>query len=375
MTRRPIILDDGVERATRIKRYNKRLRNIMALLTAIGLAVTSFYFMTIWNKENRAIETRLQTFTELRKSTLSRFLNSLAKETALWAGHESVTQEAQGYIKIWDKMNWPSRTLLRERYHLELDKNKRQADIAEYMALHEKYHTEREKFLQHHGYYDVFYFNLDGDLVYSVTKEADYALNYESGGGKYADTGLGEAFRAARGLGKGQVVFMDYKHYAPSNNDPAAFLASAMYDKTGRKFGVYAIQVPVNKFDEVMQYSSGLGETGESYAVGEDFLMRNNSRLSEENTLLEKKIETIPIKTALKGKSYLGKSKRAGKTTLVAADSLEFLGNKMAIATEMELSELRQPLKPYIWFYLIAIIMVLLFGIVQYYLLRQKTDD
>ncbi len=374
MSRRPIILEDGVEKNVRIRRYNRLVRNAMAVLTMLGLVIATVYFGNIWRQENREIESRLQTFTELRISTLERFLNSLSKETALWANHESITTEAAEYIRIWNDMSWPSRTLLRERYHLGLDKDKKDSDITDYVDFHEQYQPQRQKFLEHHGYYDVFYFNLDGDMVYSVTKEADFALNYDAGGGKYADTGLGEAFRAARGLGKGQVVFMDYTYYAPSNNDPSAFLASAMYGKDGRKFGVYAIQVPVNKFDEVMQYASGLGETGESYVVGKDFLMRNNSRLSEEKTLLEKKIETVAVKAALKGKPYLGKSKRAGRPTLVAADTLEFLDHRMAIATEMELSELREPLRFYIWFYLAALALVFIFGITQYYLLRQKPE-
>ena len=179
-------------------------------------------------------------------------------------------------------------------------------------------------------------------------------------------------FRAARGLDKGAVVYDDFKRYAPSDMAPAAFLGSPIFNNENRKIGVYAIQIPVNKLDDVMQYTSGLGETGETYAVGADFFMRNNSRLSEEKTLLVRKVETQPIKMALAGKSYIGKSKRKGKATLIATQPLEFLDYRIAIATEMELAELRKPLKPYLWFFLMAIGFVLTFGYVQYYLLRQK---
>ena len=372
MTRRPIILDDDIKKDKRVKAHNKRLRVILSVITLLVLSVTSLYFYNIWQSENRAIEDRLQTFTELRKSTLSRFMNSLGKETALWANHESVVDEVSGYIDIWDKMDWPARSRLRQLYYQKRETINGEPEVADYVAWHEKHHQTRKRFLNHHGYYDVFYFNLDGDIVYSVTKEDDYALNYESGSGKFSDTGLGLVFRAARGLDKGAVVYDDFKPYAPSGMAPAAFLASPIFDNESRKIGVYAIQIPVNKLDDVMQYTSGLGETGETYAVGADFLMRNNSRLSEEKTLLVRRIETQPIKIALAGKSYIGKSKRKGKATLIATQPLEFLDYRIAIATEMELAELRKPLKPYLWFFLMAIGFVLTFGYVQYYLLRQK---
>ena len=42
---------------------------------------------------------------------------------------------------------------------------------------------------------DIFIFDLDGNLVYSVYKELDYATNFISG--PYASSGLGDAFRSA----------------------------------------------------------------------------------------------------------------------------------------------------------------------------------
>ncbi|MCP4992822.1 MAG: methyl-accepting chemotaxis protein, partial [Gammaproteobacteria bacterium] len=61
--------------------------------------------------------------------------------------------------------------------------------------------------------------------------------------------------------------------------------------------------MPVGKINEMMQTRAGLGESGETYLVGGDMLMRSQSRFSEENTLLSKTIDTRGVREALAGNS------------------------------------------------------------------------
>ncbi|MEE9313079.1 MAG: cache domain-containing protein [Rhizobiaceae bacterium] len=374
MTRRPIILDDGIDKIAKIAGYNKRLKIIMSILTLGGIVVASLYFYGIWHKENKTIESRLETFTELRSSTLSRFVNSLSQETILWAHHKSVVNEAQRYFEIWDGMGSDDRQKLRSEF-IDKKPNAKASDAyAAYITHHKKFNLNRKKFMHHHGYYDVFYFNMEGDLVYTVEKENDYALNYQKGASEYASSGLGNVYREARELDKGASVFFDFAPYAPSNDAPASFLAAPIFAANGTKVGVYAVQVSLKNFNAVLNYSSGLGQTGETYVVGQDFLMRNNSRLSKEPTMLVRKIDTPAVQQALAGKAVLTKgTNTSGAKTLISAQPLEFSGTKWAIVTEMELAELRAPFKPYLWFYLAAIGFILVFGWIQYLVLRQKT--
>ena len=373
MSRKPIVLEDGTEKLLRAKHYNQRLKLALGALTLLGILVTSLYFYNIWNKENKAIERRLETFTELRHSTLSRFVNSLAKETELWASHQSTIQEAGKYFDIWDRLPPNDRKSLQDEYIGNQPNTKASDMYNAYKAHHAKHNKNRAAFMHHHGYYDVFYFNLNGDLVYTVEKEVDYGQNFVTG--PLANSGLGQVFRAARDRVSGTSVFYDYAPYSPSDNVPASFLAAPMQNTHGEKIGVYAIQVSVEKLDSILQYSSGLGKTGETYVVGQDYLMRNNSRLSSESTLLIKTMDTPAIRAALNGKTILSKNRNSnGNKTLIAAEPLEFSGIKWAVATEMELSELRAPLTPYFWFYLMTLVFVLLFGFVQYWLLKKRTS-
>jgi hypothetical protein len=123
----------------------------------------------------------------------------------------------------------------------------------------------------------------NGDVLFTVAREQDYGTNLIDG--PYADTGLGRLFRMLMAAGEDMVAMEDFSLYPPSNNQPAAFLGAKIIDD-GELLGVYAIQIPEQPINRIMQFSAGMGETGEIYLVGEDRLMRSTSRFFEESTVL-----------------------------------------------------------------------------------------
>ena len=128
------------------------------------------------------------------------------------------------------------------------------------------------------GYYDVFLIAKDGYVVYTVAKEADLGQNLIES--DLNTSGLGEAFKGSEG---GKVYFADFKPYVPSNNEPAAFMAAPVINPQGVFIGSIAIQVPLDQINNIMQERAGMGETGETYLVGSDKLMRSDSFLEPVN--------------------------------------------------------------------------------------------
>lgn len=53
----------------------------------------------------------------------------------------------------------------------------------------------------------------------------------------------------------------------------------------------------------MMLQRAGLGETGETYLVGQDFLMRSDSRFIQESVVLKNRVETTASRDALAGQS------------------------------------------------------------------------
>jgi PAS domain S-box-containing protein len=155
-------------------------------------------------------------------------------------------------------------------------------DGSAYSEAHALYHPIIRSYLEKFGYYDVFLIDdINGNIVYSVFKEADFGTSLKNG--PYKASGFADAFREARSFTVGEMVSLaDFEPYRPSYNDRAAFIASPIFDGE-EKIGVLAFQFPVDKINDIMTNHNGwadvgLGESGETYIVGEDMTLRNQSR-------------------------------------------------------------------------------------------------
>ena len=149
------------------------------------------------------------------------------------------------------------------------------AEPCDYNRLHRRFHPLIRDFLESFGYYDIFLFDLDGNLVYSVFKETDFATNFLTG--PYRETNFAEVYGSARAASAGEVFIRDFEQYQPSYGDPASFIGAPVFDGD-RRVGVAIFQMPVDKINEIMSDVAGLGQTGETYLIGGDLLMRSNSR-------------------------------------------------------------------------------------------------
>ncbi len=178
------------------------------------------------------------------------------------------------------------------------------ADGSEYSTAHEIYHPIIRSFLERFGYYDIFLIDHDtGHIIYSVFKEVDYATSLLTG--PYKDTNFSKAFRQAREAREGTFVILeDFEPYQPSYNAPASFIASPIFDGD-KKIGVLVFQMPIAQINTIMSSHQawkdvGLGDSGETYLVGDDYLMRNQSRfLIEDKTNYLKMIRNIGLSEQL----------------------------------------------------------------------------
>ncbi|WP_415888099.1 methyl-accepting chemotaxis protein [Neptuniibacter sp. QD37_6] len=125
------------------------------------------------------------------------------------------------------------------------------------------------------GYYDLFLINPRGDIFYTVEREPDFGTNLITGA--YADSNLARLFKQV--LGSGQFGITDFAPYAPSNGAAAAFIALPIKNAGGIIELVVALQLSITDINSIMGERNGLGETGETYLVGPDHLMRSDSFL------------------------------------------------------------------------------------------------
>ncbi len=154
-------------------------------------------------------------------------------------------------------------------------------DGSRYSRIHNQYHPAFRQYLEEFEYYDIFLVDSEsGDIIYSVYKELEYTTSLIDG--SYANTGIGKAFRAANKLGANDVALIDFAPYTPSYEGVASFIASPIYDGK-QKLGVLIFQMPIGRINNIMTSGEkwkdiGLGDSGETYLVGNDFKARSMSR-------------------------------------------------------------------------------------------------
>lgn len=204
-----------------------------------------------------------------------------------------------------------------------------------YFQAHKRLHQSFLNMVKNYHYRNIYLVDTNtGNIVYSVSKNIDFATNLTHG--PYADTHLGEVFRKAKSLEDPSMsVTSDLSHYPPTGHIPTAFVASPIADN-GRTIGVFIIQIDSTALNSILTgdfnwESRGLGKSGEAYLVGSDMLMRSESRFpiedrrrfiaklqhsraddvniqlmqteQEHSTILKEKVDTPSVKMALSGKT------------------------------------------------------------------------
>ena len=279
------------------------------------------------------------------------------------------------------------------------------SDYTSYSSTHRKFHPAIRSYLEKFGYYDIFLVDINtGHIVYSVFKEVDYATSLLTG--PYKNSNFARAFREAREAGERDFVsVVDFAHYAPSYNDEASFIASPIYDGD-KKIGVLLFQMPVNRINDIMTNKQswsdvGLGATGETYIVAEDFTLRNQSRfliedrdqylsvLAEVGTPAKtiarinslntsiglQKVETAGTRAALAGKfGTLISPNYRGVEVLSAFGPLEISGMHWAIMSEIDEAEAFQHIRELRnRMFGLGLLLIALVGLVSYTLSRTLT--
>ncbi|MCF6248152.1 MAG: methyl-accepting chemotaxis protein [Desulfobacula sp.] len=155
-----------------------------------------------------------------------------------------------------------------------------------------------------YGYYDLFLLNPDGYAFYTVAKESDYQTNLLTG--KYSSSNLGQLVKQV--VDTKQFGQADFAPYAPSNNEPCAFIAQPVINN-GQVEIIVALQLSLGAINAIMQEREGLGKTGETYLIGSDYLMRSDSFLAPQSHSVKASfanpntgsVKTVGAKEALSG--------------------------------------------------------------------------
>jgi len=175
------------------------------------------------------------------------------------------------------------------------------------------------KYRKTHHFSDIMIVANDGSVFYTDMKVSDYNSNAFTGTTK--ETGLSRVVK--KSLDSRGFAFEDFSRYAPSNNQVTAFMAMPIIDGGEALFAI-VVQLSPDGINNFMQERTGMGDTGESFLVGPDFLMRSDSYLDENRKLQASfdRPDTGSVKTVPSEEGFQGKSDTKEVSSYVGTDAL-----------------------------------------------------
>jgi len=325
----------------------------------VAVCVGVAAYMSAAGSLEREAKVRLTALISAQKTSLDHYLESIHQDLRITASNATTREALKAFSKGWRDIEGNTEETL-QRLYIEDNPHptgqKENLDAADdnsfYSKTHKRYHPWFRDLQRERGYYDVFLFDRDGNLVYSVFKELDYATNLVSG--QWASTDLGNAFRASRdNPTQDYTAFFDFRAYGPSHGAPASFISKPILNENGALLGVLAFQMPVDRLKDVLQQYAGLGASGDVFLVGSDQLMRSDSRFAEETTILTKRIDMDAVERALNGESgYSDEVDTENQQVIAAFAPMEFEGVRWALIGHMAKDEIMAQADELAWQFL-----------------------
>jgi methyl-accepting chemotaxis protein len=307
---------------------------IPALCLGAALTVAAGVGLASYEAAHRSTETliddSLLAVASGARDKLSAYVSSIEDDAVVMAQMPSVRQALAQLSVAWRDMGPQAGAALQQAYIAgnphkvgERQNLDQASDGSAYSRAHGLWHPALRAFQQRRGYYDLFFIDPQGHVIYTVFKEPDFATSLKDG--PWRDSDLARVWREASTRAKpGDVVFTDFKPYAPSDNAPAGFVATPVTAADGTMLGTLVLQLPIDRIGQAASAREGLGETGEIVLVGADKLMRSDSRFSTSNDILTTKIDTKAVAEALAGRSYSGTATSTDRDMALRVVALPF---------------------------------------------------
>jgi methyl-accepting chemotaxis protein len=214
-------------------------------------------------------------------------------------------------------------------------------DRTAYSSVHAKSHDFFRGLRREYGYYDMFLFDAEGTVLYTVVKEGDLGRNANSP--DLAETGLGKVFKKAWAAEQGTAVFEDFAPYTYSAGVPAGFMATPVFNKQLQRIGVLAIQLPADILTKVMDDTSKASQIHTYLLLGRDgtYRMEDGGKhvLGTKPDISEQITRAIAGETGIETRTV----NREGIPVLAAFHPVSALQSGWAVVVEINLSEVMQP--------------------------------
>ncbi|MEJ1337440.1 MAG: methyl-accepting chemotaxis protein [Candidatus Sedimenticola sp. (ex Thyasira tokunagai)] len=221
-------------------------------------------------------------------------------------------------------------------------------DSSEYRALYKEYGEKVAREAESLEFEDILLIcAADGHVMFSSARRDDMGSNLRFG--PYRESVLHQLWKKV--VEGRKLAMVDFAPYAANGGKPTAYIGAPLL-VSGRMRGVVAVQVPLDRINQLMSDRNGLGESGESYLVGPDLLMRSDSSLDPVHRSVEAsfanptkgRVDTEAVRAALKGeRGHDIITDYRGVRVISTWAPISLFGINWAFLTEMDIAEAFNP--------------------------------
>ncbi|HEY8578215.1 MAG TPA: methyl-accepting chemotaxis protein [Devosia sp.] len=258
------------------------------------------------------IATQFSAVAHDRAVKVAEYMKGVERDTAAMASFPSIATAIEDFATSWQDVPGDKTSVLQSSYIAENPHPANQRHLLDspetflrYNFVHRRIHPELRALMLARGYDDIYLIGLDGAVLYSTAKQGDFATLLDPAG----EAGLASGFRnALAGDAAGAVHSTDLVRSPLLENRIAGYFAAPVFDADGTKVGVLAVRIGVQALASLMQETAGLGETGETFLVGDDYRLRTDSAFTLEDDIFVTTFDNAVVQQALGGTAAAGTS-------------------------------------------------------------------
>ncbi len=169
------------------------------------------------------------------------------------------------------------------------------ADSAGYIAIREEIDRYFQRTIETYGYQNLYLIdNEQGRVIYQALEGGLLGASLEA----KSPQGSGLAALWKKVVSQSRTMMTDFG-LEKSTGEPAAFLGAPVPDASGGKGAVLAMEINIDQINGITLEGSSRNDTGETYLVGEDLVMRSESRFDLGSSALKKVVDSESAKKAL----------------------------------------------------------------------------
>jgi len=303
-------------------RLSVKLPLMLVVVAMLALSVTG---VLAYREARRLLaeesSQRLETTLEQRKAELSGWSEQMLGELHAMAASQGTGRALRDFTGAWRRLGDRPGDYLREayvtknpnppeeRYKLDFP-----GDVNDYGVLHRRYHPGFVTLAAEKGLYDVFFVDVEGNILYSLRKEGNFA----AGAGALKDTPFGQVLATALAGTQGKPAISPFTEIGEGKQLQRGFyMASPVRSAEGMLIGAVAFAVPLTRLDAVISEPRSLGATGHAYLVDAEGGLQ--SRLTGQPEVPIGRVVDNPAATA-------ARSGETGQRTYIGLEGQEVQG-------------------------------------------------